>query len=297
VKFGSYKNWRLNGEFVFNPDDDRERFNGLEPGDFAIFDFGGVQLFPTTAKMVLISRTEESDRRLHELISQCFTSTRSMEPITRAQLSSWINEARALQTHPIYELVLEDALEDVVLGGTRGPEEIQRHRPNRRVTRAELQRAKDNADYIGRLGEEYINSHLAALKDERLIDEYAWVSDLNAIAPFDFEVVRGGDLVEHVDAKTTSGSFDRPIHLSLAELNEAATGTSVYRIYRIYSISDSGARLRISDNISTWAQLILQTLRKLPAGVRADTISFYPNLLVFGPEIALEPPNKYDNDV
>src|SRR5438445_3381780 len=33
VKFGSYKNWRLNGEFVHNPDDSPERYNSLEPGD------------------------------------------------------------------------------------------------------------------------------------------------------------------------------------------------------------------------------------------------------------------------
>ena len=29
IKTGSYKNWRLNGEFIFNPEDIPERFNSL----------------------------------------------------------------------------------------------------------------------------------------------------------------------------------------------------------------------------------------------------------------------------
>ena len=37
IKGASYKNWRLDGEFVHNPYDMPERFNMLEAGDIALF--------------------------------------------------------------------------------------------------------------------------------------------------------------------------------------------------------------------------------------------------------------------
>lgn len=39
IKGGSYKNWRLNGEYIANPPDQPNRFDVLVPGDFVIFDF------------------------------------------------------------------------------------------------------------------------------------------------------------------------------------------------------------------------------------------------------------------
>ena len=36
VKFGTYKNWRLNGEFVYNHDSQVSRYNRLRPGDYLI---------------------------------------------------------------------------------------------------------------------------------------------------------------------------------------------------------------------------------------------------------------------
>lgn len=44
VKFGTYKNWRLNGEFIYNPNEDPGRYNVLSPGDFAFLEFSGAAL-------------------------------------------------------------------------------------------------------------------------------------------------------------------------------------------------------------------------------------------------------------
>ena len=49
VKFGAYKNWRLNGEYIADPTDFPERFRILSPGDYAIFDFEGAAV-PTSAR-------------------------------------------------------------------------------------------------------------------------------------------------------------------------------------------------------------------------------------------------------
>ena len=41
IKGNAYKNWRLDGEFVYNPEGGHERFNVLEPGDIALFALRG----------------------------------------------------------------------------------------------------------------------------------------------------------------------------------------------------------------------------------------------------------------
>jgi hypothetical protein len=55
VKFGSYKNWRLNGEFIDNPIDSPSRFNLLATNDFVLFDFADDDV-PRTIRMILIAR-------------------------------------------------------------------------------------------------------------------------------------------------------------------------------------------------------------------------------------------------
>ena len=54
VKFGTYKNWRLNGEFIVNPLDSPERYNVLRPGDYALFEFSG-SVVPDATKVVLLA--------------------------------------------------------------------------------------------------------------------------------------------------------------------------------------------------------------------------------------------------
>src|SRR5215213_8433999 len=48
VKGAGYKNWRLNGELVDDPERP-DRFNQLSPGDLVIFEFIG-DLYPVAAK-------------------------------------------------------------------------------------------------------------------------------------------------------------------------------------------------------------------------------------------------------
>jgi hypothetical protein len=54
IKGAAYKNWRLNGEFIFNPAGDPERFNVLVPGDLAVMEFLG-EARPTSLRMFLLA--------------------------------------------------------------------------------------------------------------------------------------------------------------------------------------------------------------------------------------------------
>jgi hypothetical protein len=49
VKIGSYKNWRLDGEFIYDPNSRPDRFHSLQPNDLVLFEFIG-ELEPQTIK-------------------------------------------------------------------------------------------------------------------------------------------------------------------------------------------------------------------------------------------------------
>ena len=54
IKGAAYKNWRLNGEFIFNPAGDPERFNVLRPDDLAVMEFSG-EAHPTSLRIFLLA--------------------------------------------------------------------------------------------------------------------------------------------------------------------------------------------------------------------------------------------------
>ncbi|MGH9401494.1 MAG: hypothetical protein ACRD2P_05235, partial [Terriglobia bacterium] len=110
VKHGAYKNWRLNGEVIFNPEDSPNRFNSLKEGDFVIFDFLG-DLLPTSARAVFISKSVPEDRRLHSLI-ETVLGRNSMAACIASELAGLIERAAPAEAHPVNELVLDAALED-----------------------------------------------------------------------------------------------------------------------------------------------------------------------------------------
>jgi hypothetical protein len=71
VRSEGSKNWRLNGEFVLNPEDSPARFNILEPDDIGIFEFTGVPL-PSTIRMILLARQDPTDVALYQELSNLF---------------------------------------------------------------------------------------------------------------------------------------------------------------------------------------------------------------------------------
>ncbi len=287
VKFGAYKNWRLNGEFVFNPTDTPARFDQMLPGDFALLEFMG-EIVPDSAKLVFISQTDQEDVSLHSAFNQ-FIAGRSMVALTPSELQTLVRQAAPNAQHPVNELILLDAvLEDAAMGGTWGRERLQRsRRAGRRILLEALQRARREAEATGRLGEEYVYSYFASLQQQNQIAGFEWVSE-SFVTPYDFWSSIDGVSKNLIEVKSTYGEFDRIIHISISELERMASGPERHDLYRIFQIAETTAQLRIAENAGPLAASILQSLSALPPGVTADGISIAPSTMSFGPPVTIE---------
>lgn len=282
IKGETYKNWRLNGEFISNPDDSPERFNALAPGDFAIFDFEG-DLVPIEARIVFVAAALPEDAMLHAGISDYGIG--SMRAIQMPQLRLIVHASGTPESHPIYELLLDAAIEDAARGGIEGTRKLLSRSNGRRLTKAELERARQRADDIGRMGEEMMNGYFLEERAANRIHNHEWVSNDNAISPFDFWLNPTPRAKVKVEVKSTAGDHNQVLHISLSELIAMSLSPEPYHIYRVYKLDDRQACLRIADDVKRFAEGIIATLANLPTGVAADGVSVRPDALSFGPEI------------
>jgi Domain of unknown function (DUF3883) len=285
LKGSAYKNWRLDGEYIPNPEDQPDRFNSLEPGDFAILEFQG-RIVPTAAKLVLISQKLPADITIHADLSKLLAG-HSMISVSVAQLQSIAARLKD-DAHPFHELTLDAELEDAALGGSRGITALRRRPATKVLSREELQRARRIAEEVGRAGEELVCQHLRELKRKGAVIDFVWASDNNAVAPYDFLVTQLDKQEIAVDVKSTSGEFERPLHISYAELVEMI-GKRRYDIYRVFEVSDTSGSLRISEDVGPFAASILDVIGQLPEGVQLDGVSVDVAALKFSPAKALSP--------
>lgn len=123
-------------------------------------------------------------------------------------------------------------------------------RARRGLTAVELQKAKANAEEVGRLGEELLDHHYAVATDPE-ISRHAWTSSTNAIAPYDFLLELRDGSHRHVDAKSTGGPFRNGIHLSIGEIRHATSSGVPYNLCRLFEVTGAGARFRIATDVAT----------------------------------------------
>lgn len=286
VKGPTYKNWRLNGEFVHNPPDNLTRFNSLAPDDFVVMRFLG-EIYPNAASMFFVAASEPEDTRLHQLFSIIIgPGKRSMVGISKTELSTLVHRAGLSESHPLHNILIDDALEDAAQNGIEGIRELRRRASNRQVSMEALRQARENAGRIGRRGEEFVNVYFTLQKLQGKIQDFGWTSSENAIAPYDFEISIGLGRV-YVDVKSTEGEFESTIHISFNELLQMRD-SEMYDLYRVYQIEEKSAKLRIAQNLKEFARATLTVLETLPSGVRTDSISVVPEILGFGESILLE---------
>jgi hypothetical protein len=284
VKWGTYKNWRLNGEFIYNPDDNPQRYNALAPGDIAVFDFIG-EITPTSTRMVLIGGGTQEDTALHQVFGQ-FLGQRSMAALSSTELDQLVGQANPPGNHPIQDLLLGSSLEEVANGVEVAAQRLIA--TGRRVSRETFQQAKQNAEATGQLGEEFVNIYLSGLRDSGEILDFEWVSQTNVVSPYDFRIDYDGGRKVFIDVKSTSGEFERAIHISFSELRQMGLSHEEYYIYRVYDIGgEETANLRISEDLTGFARRILDVFGNLPENVMADGISLTPSILGFGSMIDL----------
>jgi len=294
TKREAYKNWRLNGEFVRDPDGEPGRFDNMAAGDLAVFDFSG-EPGPQKLALLLISANSASDAQLFARLSPVISGARkTMAQVSRSQLAA--AAVGVPETHPIWVLAADPdydaALEDAALGGAEGAKKLAAKK-TKVVSAATLAAAKASAEKNGRDGEALAYVHLKTMKAAGHVSSIEWTSDVNAVSPFDFLTVVDGKIVK-IDAKSTTGEFGRALHMSAAELAEAASSDR-YDLWRLYDLDEDGALLRVAENIGATAKEILAGI-SLPAGVTVDSVSIDPAILKWGDEIAIDRPEESEGD-
>lgn len=272
------KNWRLDGELIDNPPDEPGRFSMMSPGDIAIITFDGV--IPEDISLYLLSATNDHDLGLHSALSALIGSGRkNMQEITIPLLRDIIHTVNPEEFHPIRNLLLEDEFVDAAQNGIEGINRLRNIASRRHISHASLRRARENANRIGRIGEEFVNSYLSQKKDSGDVYDFVWTADENAISPYDFQIELDEGPV-FIDVKSTMGAFNNQLHISYNELLFMRQ-SNIYQLYRVYEIEEQRAKLQISTNMHDFAEATLEILEQLPEGVRPDSISVSPHILVF----------------
>jgi hypothetical protein len=287
MKGSAYKNWRLDGEYITDPHSEPDRFRVLAPGDFAVLDFAG-SVVPDSLKMLLVARNLQVDRPVYDRLLSLM-GDRKMIVLPLAQLQAIAEEVDD-DEHPVHQLTLYGDLEDAAKGGARGRAALGRRPIARKVGRDELKRAREAGEQVGRTGEELVFAHLIGLKANRKIEDVTWVADVNAVAPYDFLVILTDGREVALDVKSTTGEFDRPIHISSNELAEMSTRR--YDLYRVFEITENAAKLRVAEDVGDFAPPIREQFSSLPEGVEVDSISVEPRKLQFGGTINLRMPDE-----
>lgn len=277
---GSQKNWRLNGEFVMDPDFDPTRYHELVADDFVVFGFDGANGLPTAVYMVLLSQSEPVDSQLlNQMLS--IVGGRSMAEVSMAQLQSIVQASPA--NHPIRELLeteRDEALQEAALGSAAGAEKLLRNPSSRRMSAEALARARLVAEEAGRNGEVLVDIWLRREVREARLAEAVWVSERNAINPWDFEVTELSGTMVRIEVKSTTGPFERDLHISQSEVRFAAhNGSARTELWRVFAISSDGGWLQINRDIRPLAQSIAAAASSLPAGVVPDGYSILPSAM------------------
>jgi len=288
LKNPAYKNWRLNGETV---DKEQARFQVLQPNDYALMIFEG-EREPEDLSIVFVAKAEPADTHLHRALTRLIPARgrKSMVALSATDVQSIAEEGRVAADHFLRVLVIDEDLIDAAGGiDTAVQRFLTRVGRQARIDKETLQKARAQGEATGDLGESLVDIHLDAERQSGQIASYTWLARINAISPMDFESTDAAGMTESIEVKTTSGDFERPFHVALSELREAVTGERVYRIYRVYSASAKGAKLRISGDFRPLARTILELFETLPAGVAPDGVTIEPRLLSFGKVISLHP--------
>lgn len=288
IKGDAYKNWRLNGEFVADPDDQPNRYEPLAEGDFAVMVFHG-DTRPTSLDLVLISA--HLDATLHASLS-ALAGASSMLQVEKDNLVAAVETSKLSEAHPIRDLLLFDAvLEDAALGGVEGAQSLLSRPSGTKLTPWQLAKARAQAEEIGRIGEAFVNAWLGQREKAGAVASPEWVAKDNAVKPYDFHYdLPSGGRVE-LDVKATKHGFDTAIHISLNELRQMAHTPNRYDICRVFQVRENEAEMCICENMGDWARDLLGKL-VLPPGITPDSFSVKPSILPFGPVIKIVLPSE-----
>ncbi|MDI4666583.1 DUF3883 domain-containing protein [Xanthobacter autotrophicus] len=277
-KTRTQKNWRLNGEFVPDPDFDPDRYHGLLPEDVAVLAFEG-EAYPTAVTIVLLSQSEAADTALRTAAMEELDG-RSMAAVEPGTLLSII-ERSAPPHHPIRELLdleSDEALAEAAEGSAEGVRRLRASGSLRRMSAEALERARRAAQDLGREGEVLLSEWLEGEVQAGNLQSATWISEQNAVCPWDFEVEEPDGTLVRIEAKTTRGPFEREFHISQAELEAACEpGAPRTDLYRISDLAPQGGRLRIIRGIAETARRVCEKAAELGDGIVPDAYTVRPD--------------------
>jgi len=184
--------------------------------------------------------------------------------------------------HFVFNEIIENsdydaAIEDAVHGGFEG---IYALDGGKHLTKNEFVREKAFAERIGRRGEELVNNLFKKMKDEGEIFGFIWLSDKYPLSAHDFEVIDTQGVLHYIEVKTTNGEFNRRIHVSYHELLEMIKPTIRYQIYRVEDIFGEQPYYCKIDGLNEFALEMVRLFEQFPAGVKPDSISLAPEVLI-----------------
>lgn len=274
IKHGEYKNWRLDGELIYEPEGD-PRFRLLARGDIAVFDFDHA-LPPAWLRLFLFASARSEDRPFMAAFA-ALLGERSMVVAPRASVEDALRSLAPATEHPVHDLLVDTLLDSAWVGAATPDAPRSRRRPAQRIPRETILAARDRADAIGQEGEAVVNAWLGGEKAAGRIRDFDWVAERNAVSPFDFTVVTADGAEERWEAKSTTGPFERPFHVSAAELLAMATEDIPYRVVRVYRLGDeAGTEVRVSGPVGDLARLLMGVFDGLPRGTGIDGIVVTP---------------------
>lgn len=292
TKKTAYKNWRLNGAAVPDPDDEAGRFDHLAVGDVAAIEFLG-DAAPEGLRIVIVSSSD--DPVLHNTLKNTPPANKSMVAITRARLSQLASDADVPADHPIRALLDDPELEEILELAHLGSEPAVRRlkeRTGKRLTKSDLQSARDRAERVGDDGEALANHLLQDMAAAGKLNKVIWTAKDDAAASWDFETLPPSPT--RFDAKSTTRQFAAPFHLSGAETVAASSAETPYRIVRVFDLTEDGANAAISEPINDLARAILAGIQDLPAGVLPIGFTIDPKALKWSGHVWVERPEEPD---
>jgi len=293
----AYKNWRLNGAAVPDPETESGRYDALRKDDIVVMEFHGTSE-PEAVTLVFVA--QDLDPKLHsELAAFVAGGRRTMVRVGPDALDAAVRRAEAVKSHPIFSVVeltaaeAED-IEAAAEGDVAAFETVSASRVGRAVSSDELATSKQAAAAIGQDGEALVAIHLEALQAEGRIIGFDWLSRENAISPADFRVREPNGVEVLVEVKSTGGPFERPVRMSMAELQAAAEGQKRYDVWRVFGINEAGASISKQHDVRAFARGLIGAL-VLPGGVRATNFALDPAAFGDGWTDA-EPVSRPDDD-
>ncbi|MGH7041769.1 MAG: hypothetical protein ACREFY_06525, partial [Acetobacteraceae bacterium] len=164
IKNATYKNWRLDGEFVPGPPGEPDRYDDVTAGDLAVMIFKG-DTAPTGMDLILISQTAPMDAALHAALTPLLGNG-SMIRVTPDDMAAVAAVAAVPVSHPFLiaaaDPEIDSALEDAAQSGFAGTGKLLQSKGSRKISASDFAKAKAKAELTGQDGEGLINGYLMA---------------------------------------------------------------------------------------------------------------------------------------